>query len=75
MPSAGTVIVLDHGDGMQTFYSHLGTLEVEPGQQVARGEIIATVGSTGKSTGPHVHFEVRKDGERKDPALFVDDWK
>jgi murein DD-endopeptidase MepM/ murein hydrolase activator NlpD len=74
LPAAGTVVILSHGDGLQTFYSHLGTLEVSVGQKVAQGDVIATVGSTGKSTGPHVHFEVRVNGERKDPALFVEDW-
>ena len=58
-PAAGTVIVLKHADGFSTFYSHVGSLEVGVGQEVFAGEVIATVGSTGKSTGPHLHFEIR----------------
>jgi beta-lactamase regulating signal transducer with metallopeptidase domain len=71
-PASGTVIIIDHEDGLSTFYSHLGTLEVREGQRVARGELIAGVGSTGRSTGPHVHFEVLRNGERVDPADYVD---
>ncbi len=74
-PASGTVIIIDHGDGLTTFYSHLGTLEVREGQRVARGDLIAGVGSTGRSTGPHVHFEVLRDGERVDPADYVGEWR
>ncbi len=70
----GTVILLDHGSDLKTFYSHLGTLKVKPGQKVGRGETIALVGSTGKSTGPHVHFEVRQDGETVNPRDLVTGW-
>jgi murein DD-endopeptidase MepM/ murein hydrolase activator NlpD len=74
-PSSGSVVVLDHGDGYTTLFSHLGSLEVSEGQRVAQGDVIATVGSTGKSTGPHLHFEVRHDGESLNPADFVSGWK
>jgi murein DD-endopeptidase MepM/ murein hydrolase activator NlpD len=74
-PASGTVIVIDHGDGWKTFYAHLGSLEVTNGQNVSRQDVIAKVGSTGKSTGPHLHFEVRHDGEQLNPAEFVSDWK
>jgi murein DD-endopeptidase MepM/ murein hydrolase activator NlpD len=74
-PASGTVIVIDHGGGWTTFYAHLGSLEVTESQVVSREEVIAKVGSTGKSTGPHVHFEVRHDGEQLNPADFVADWK
>lgn len=74
-PASGTVIIIDHGDGLATFYSHLGSLEVREGQRVARGDLIAGVGSTGRSTGPHVHFEVHRDGERVDPADYVGGWR
>jgi murein DD-endopeptidase MepM/ murein hydrolase activator NlpD len=73
-PDSGTVVVLDHRDGYTTLYSHLGSFEVSEGQQVAQGEVIATVGSTGKSTGPHLHFEIRHNGEALDPADFVSEW-
>ena len=74
-PSSGTVVVIDHGHGWSTFYSHLGTLEVAPGDPVIARELIARIGSTGKSTGPHLHFEVRRGGERLNPADFVSGWE
>jgi beta-lactamase regulating signal transducer with metallopeptidase domain len=74
-PASGTVIVIDHGGGWTTFFAHLGSLEVTEDQVVSRRQVIAKVGSTGKSTGPHIHFEVRHDGQRLDPADFVTDWK
>jgi murein DD-endopeptidase MepM/ murein hydrolase activator NlpD len=74
-PASGTVIVIDHGGGWTTFFAHLGSLEVSENQMVSRNEVIAKVGSTGKSTGPHLHFEVRHDGEQFNPADFVADWK
>ena len=74
-PTSGTVIVIDHGNGWTTFYAHLGSLGVTEGHSVARGDEIATVGSTGKSTGPHLHFEIRQHDEVLDPADFVSDWK
>lgn len=67
----GTVILLDHGNGWNTFYAHLRSFEVTEGQRVARGEVIARVGSTGRSTGPHLHFEVRHDGEPLNPEAFI----
>lgn len=73
--AAGTVILIDHGDGLSTFFAHLDSLEVVEGQKIERGAVIATVGSTGKSTGPHLHFEVRRNGEAVNPADFVGDWK
>jgi murein DD-endopeptidase MepM/ murein hydrolase activator NlpD len=74
-PASGTVIIVDHGDGLQTMYAHLGSLAVADGDSVARGQLLARVGSTGKSTGPHLHFEVRRNGEPRDPADFVADWR
>lgn len=69
--NSGTVIVLDHGHGLKTFYAHLGTLEVKPGQQVARGAILARVGMSGLTTGPHLHFEVWRDGQHVDPGSVL----
>ncbi|KPJ94201.1 MAG: hypothetical protein AMS18_04175 [Gemmatimonas sp. SG8_17] len=70
----GTVVILDHGSGIKTFYSHLDVLAVREGQRVSQGEALGTQGSTGKVTGAHLHFEVWVDGEYTDPALFVAEW-
>lgn len=74
-PGSGTVIMIEHGDGIATFFAHLGSLAVGVGQVIEEGAVIATVGSTGKSTGPHLHFEVRSNGEAVNPADFVEEWK
>jgi murein DD-endopeptidase MepM/ murein hydrolase activator NlpD len=63
----GNAVVLDHGNSLSTLYGHMVTVAVVPGQQVAAGDVIGYVGSTGKSTGPHVHFEVRVHGVTIDP--------
>ena len=70
----GRRVMLAHDGGLVTSYSHVDEVRVEPGQRVARGEVIATVGSTGLSTGPHLHFEVRRVGEPSplNPATVVD---
>lgn len=67
----GYFVEIDHGDGYQTRYAHAKELMVETGDIVEKGETIATMGSTGRSTGPHVHFEVVKDGTRKNPNDFM----
>lgn len=67
----GNSIILSHGNGVQTLYTHAQTLNVSYGQTVAQGDIIATVGSTGNSTGPHLHFEVRINGEAVDPLNYI----
>jgi murein DD-endopeptidase MepM/ murein hydrolase activator NlpD len=63
----GQLIVLRHADGSETRYAHLSAIGVEVGAQVARGQAIGAVGSTGRSTGPHLHFELRRDGHAVDP--------
>lgn len=63
----GLMVAIGHGGGVQTRYGHLSRLAVAPGQAVAAGEVIGYVGSTGESTGPHVHYEVRVDGRAVDP--------
>jgi murein DD-endopeptidase MepM/ murein hydrolase activator NlpD len=68
---SGNAIYLDHGDGLLTMYFHLHEIFVKPGQQVTRGAVIGTVGSTGRSTGPHLHFAVRWRDARVDPALLL----
>ncbi len=71
----GRLVVIDHGklgngEDFATAYAHCHTILVAPGQEVSRGQNIAIVGSTGSSTGPHVHFEVRVNGERKNPMGY-----
>jgi murein DD-endopeptidase MepM/ murein hydrolase activator NlpD len=66
----GNNILINHMVGYQTHYCHLSKIVVKEGQQVKRGDLIGYVGSTGKSTGPHLHYEVIKDGVKIDPAYF-----
>lgn len=68
--SYGYHIKIDHGDGLETLYAHCSAICVTVGQQVQQGEVIGYVGSTGNSTGDHLHFEVRVDGERTDAMSF-----
>lgn len=63
----GLLVAISHGDGVQTRYGHLSRLNVAAGQEIRRGDVIGFVGSTGQSTGPHVHYEVRVDGVATDP--------
>ena len=67
----GMYVVIDHGNGYQTLYAHCSAIYVSVGQVVNKGDCIAAVGSTGWATGPHLHFEVRKDGGRIDPLGVV----
>jgi murein DD-endopeptidase MepM/ murein hydrolase activator NlpD len=67
----GNCIILDHGNGFQTLYAHLSAILVEAGQSVAIGERIGSVGSTGRSTGPHLHFEVRYKGAQRNPLGYL----
>jgi len=64
----GLLVELDHGGGVETRYGHLSKLAVQPGQQVKRGDLVGFVGSTGRSTGAHLHYEVRENGRAVDPA-------
>lgn len=68
---SGNAVFLDHGNGLISMYFHLHETFVEQGDEVSRGRLIGTVGSTGRSTGPHLHFGVRWQGERVDPALLL----
>jgi murein DD-endopeptidase MepM/ murein hydrolase activator NlpD len=67
----GNAIVIDHGDGLQTLYGHCSKLYVRAGELVMPQQKIAAVGSTGRSTGPHLHFEVIRDGVRVEPGRVL----
>ena len=67
----GNAVEVDHGNGTSTLYAHASSLLVKPGQRVERGEPIALVGHTGQATGPHLHFELRKNGRPVDPSGLV----
>ena len=66
----GNYVVINHGYGYETLYGHMVRVKVRNGQTVKRGEVIGWVGSTGKSTGPHCHYEVHKNGEKINPIYF-----
>lgn len=66
----GNHVVINHGYGYETLYGHMVRVKVRNGQEIRRGEVIGWVGSTGKSTGPHCHYEVHKNGEKIDPIYF-----
>ena len=66
----GNHVVINHGYGYETLYGHMVRVKTRVGQQVKRGEVIGWVGSTGKSTGPHCHYEVHKNGQKIDPVYF-----
>ncbi len=69
--SYGNYVLIDHGDGYQTLYAHASKLYVKAGQYVDQGQVIAAVGTTGTSTGNHLHFEVRVNGDKRDPLDYV----
>ena len=68
--SRGNYLVVDHGDGLTTLYAHCQELLVHQGDVLEKGQEIALMGSTGMSTGPHLHFEVRQDGEAQNPIAY-----
>ncbi|MDP4151834.1 MAG: peptidoglycan DD-metalloendopeptidase family protein [Bacillota bacterium] len=67
----GLLVKISHGNGYETYYAHCSVLLVQEGQKVAKGEIIAKVGTTGNSTGPHLHFEVRVNGQPQNPLNYL----
>jgi hypothetical protein len=70
-PEYGLMLEIDHGNGLVTRYGHTSKILVKPGELVKRGQVVADVGSTGRSTGPHLHFEVLVDGVPQDPQRFL----
>lgn len=71
MGGYGYAVVIDHGNGMSTLYAHNSEVAVSEGQDVGKGQVVAYAGSTGNSTGPHVHFEVRISGDPVDPMGYL----
>jgi len=67
----GNRVIIDHGNGFQTLYAHLGSISVSAGQTVSRGNVIGRMGSSGRSTGVHLHFEIRKGGVLVDPLGYL----
>lgn len=67
----GLAVEADHGYGYRTLCGHLSCLEVRPGQRVSRGGILGRVGSTGRSTGPHLHYSVFRNGLPVDPKAYL----
>jgi murein DD-endopeptidase MepM/ murein hydrolase activator NlpD len=70
-PQYGQVLEIDHGNGLSTLYAHLSKVQAQTGSIVRRGQVVAQVGNTGRSTGPHLHFEVLLGGVPQDPARFL----
>jgi murein DD-endopeptidase MepM/ murein hydrolase activator NlpD len=71
-PSYGHYIVISHGNGMTTLYAHLSKRLVKEGDKVTQGQKIGLIGSTGNSTGPHLHYEISKNGSRVNPLTYYD---
>jgi murein DD-endopeptidase MepM/ murein hydrolase activator NlpD len=70
-PQYGLLLEIDHGNGLSTRYAHASKVLVRPGDLIKRGQLVALVGTTGRSTGPHLHFEVVVEGVPQDPAKFL----
>ena len=69
--SYGNIVKISHGNGLETWYAHCNTMSATVGQKVSKGEVIATVGMTGRATGYHLHFEVRKNGVPQNPMNYI----
>ena len=71
MGGYGNCVKISHGNGVVTVYAHCSALYVTEGQTVSAGEVISAVGSTGNSTGPHLHLEIRVDGVAQNPQIYL----
>ena len=69
----GNLVVIEHQKGITTHYGHCDKIKIKPGQNVNAGDIIATIGTSGLSSGPHLHFEIRINGEARDPESIIPD--
>ncbi|MEJ2696668.1 MAG: M23 family metallopeptidase [Candidatus Sulfobium sp.] len=67
----GNLVAIEHGLGFRTYYAHNRKVVVKVGQKVKRGQVISYVGSTGRSTGPHVHYEIWHEGKRVNPKKYI----
>jgi murein DD-endopeptidase MepM/ murein hydrolase activator NlpD len=70
-PDYGNIVKVNHGSGLETRYAHASKLLVKVGERVVKGQVIAHVGSTGRSTGPHLHYEIRLHGNSLDPRQYL----
>ncbi|MES2579639.1 MAG: M23 family metallopeptidase [Pseudomonadota bacterium] len=70
-PDYGNIVKIDHGSGLETRYAHASKLLVKAGERVVKGQVVAQVGSTGRSTGPHLHYEIRLNGNALDPRKYL----
>lgn len=71
----GNIVKIDHGDGFVSFYAHMNKIKVSKGDIIERGQLVGEVGSTGRSTGPHLHYEIQKDGKAINPVKYMWDDK
>ena len=70
-PSYGNYVRIDHGDGYSSLYAHLASISVSMGQSVSQGQSLGIMGTTGTSTGVHLHFEIHQNGSLVDPASYI----
>jgi murein DD-endopeptidase MepM/ murein hydrolase activator NlpD len=68
----GLLVIIDHGEGLTSYYAHLSDIRVSVQQRVLKGDWIGRVGATGNVTGPHLHFEIRKNGKPQNPLLYLE---
>jgi murein DD-endopeptidase MepM/ murein hydrolase activator NlpD len=71
MPDYGKIVIVSHGSGLETRYAHTAKILVKVGERVEKGQVLALVGNTGRSTGPHLHYEIRLNGNALDPRKYL----